>query len=160
MKRRSPSTNPCRQRHALAGAGALLLISVLGGSQVGCYDGQELVDRIRSKAIRTRLEEVDLGTFRITLPQHEKTAELTEINVHMFAHTARYKTKALKRELEEKSHLVHDKAITTLRSLSHADLADPDLTKVRTKMLDGVNEILEEPVLSDVGLYDFHIARQ
>ena len=104
---------------------------------------------------------VELETDKINVEINAPSAGvLTEINVHMFAHTARYKTKALKRELEEKSHLVHDKAITTLRSLSHADLADPDLTKVRTKMLDGVNEILEEPVLSDVGLYDFHIARQ
>src|SRR6188508_1220143 len=44
----------------------------------GCYNGPKLVEQARSAAQRTRLAEVDLGTFHTTMPKDSENKSLTE----------------------------------------------------------------------------------
>ena len=135
---------------------------LLGASMVissGCYNGEELVERIRSKAIRTRLEEIDLGQYRITLPRDSKSNEMIEVRIHMFAHAARHRLSSLERELKEKDFLIQDNMLTTFRAFKNEDLEDPELTYLRKTVLETVNSTLHEPLLSSLGMYDFQISR-
>ena len=125
----------------------------------GCYNGDALVERIRSRAISTRLEEIDLGHIRVTLPRDAQIDETVEMHVHLFAHAARHKIDDLKEELELKSFLINDELLTTFRNFTSEDLADPELNRVRDSVLATMNELLDEPVLSSLGLYDFYISR-
>ena len=67
----SGKPNQLRSMHRLT----LIAISIGLFSAAGCYDGDALVQRVRDRSIRTRLEEVDLGEFRVTLPRDEVSSK-------------------------------------------------------------------------------------
>lgn len=125
----------------------------------GCYDSELLIQRARDKAVRSRLEEIDLGTFRVTLPRNSVTADMTEIDVHMFGKMPHYKISGAEKELEEKAYLLHDRTLAKLREFDQRDLIDPDLKKLRTELLATVNSVLDEPSVKEVGFYDMRFIR-
>ena len=150
---RNPRPIPARRRWALAAClGAVVATS-------GCYNGETLVERVRSRAIRTRLEEIDLGSYRITLPKDTQKNEMVEVTVDLYAHASRHRLKGLKKELEAKSYLLRDDLLATFRSFTQEDLDDPGLNRLRNDVLEAVNSVLDEPQLSALGVSDFQISR-
>lgn len=132
---------------------------LLGCPLVGCYDGEELVERVRKKAIRTRLEEIELGEFRVTLPRDEATGEMVEVDLRVFGQSQRYKINEIEDELELERPLLEDRLLTTLRSTSRRDLAEPDLTTLRERLLAVSNELLTNQPLEAIGFYDVRFIR-
>lgn len=126
---------------------------------LGCYDGEALVEDVRRKAIRTRLIEVDLGTFRVTMPRDKRTSVMTEVDLHLYGEAPRYLVSDLEKELEEKQYLVHDRAIMTLRELDPRELVDPDLIALRTRLLEAMNDVLTSTKISSVGFYNMRLIR-
>ena len=57
----------------------------------GCYDSHALVDQVRTDALRNRLHEVDLGTYRTTMPRDPKTNLLMEMELHLFGTVPQYR---------------------------------------------------------------------
>ncbi len=129
------------------------------GFFTGCYDSELLIQRAQDKAIRARLEEIDLGTFRVTLPRNPITSDMTEIDVHMFGQMPHYKIPDAEQELEEKAYLLQDRTLAKLREFDQRDLVDPDLKKLRAELLATVNSVLDEPAVDSVGFYSMRFIR-
>lgn len=133
--------------------------AIVCATAVGCYDGDTLVQRVRDRAIRTRLEEIDLGAFRVTLPRNLGNSEVMEVDVHLFGEMPRYKIPDAEKQLEERAYLLHDRTLATLRDLDPADLTQPDLPQLREKMLVTVNGVLDDPAIKSIGIRDLKFMR-
>lgn len=154
----APTSKPSGHARPLRGA-ALALCAWASLCASGCYNGDALVERARSRAIRTRLEEVDLGKYRITLPPDSARNEMYELRMHFFAHAARHKVSRLLDEVEEKSYLIRDRLLSSIRAMEPEEFEDPELAMVKSSALEAVNGVLEEPLFSSLGLYEFHLSR-
>ena len=65
---------------------AAILLGVV--SLAGCYDAEALIQQTRVAAIQDRLEEVDLGEYRVTLPPAEGTSTHGVVAFHAFGQVA------------------------------------------------------------------------
>ncbi len=145
------------RRVALAGI-ALVLVATLACP--GCYDGKVIIERVRSAALRNRLEEIDLGTFRTTMPRDPATNGFAEVEIHIFGTAPRYRVKSIERQLEDDDyHLRHD-ALTTLRNMSNDELAEPDLDVLRERFLRVANQLLDDAPIKSIGFYSVRISYQ
>ena len=131
---------------------ALLLIA--GFTCIGCYDGEQLVELARAEAIRTRLEEVDLGTYRTTMPRDAVTASVTEMEFRVFGNVPRYRIPEIEEQLETEGYRIRYATLTALRQAAPEDLADPGLTVLRERIAEVANEILKEGAIDSVGFAD------
>ncbi|TWT96707.1 hypothetical protein Pla108_24810 [Botrimarina colliarenosi] len=136
-----------------------LLALALCVSQVGCYSDESLLKRIRNHAIRTRVDEVELGQFRVTLPRNDRTGEMTEIDIRIFGESFRYRVNEIEEELEAKAPLIEDLAMRTLRETTRQELAEPDLESLRGRLLNSMNQLLTDAPLASVGFYDVRFIR-
>lgn len=139
-------------QHAAALAAACLLLG-------GCYNAERLVERVRDNAIRTRMDEVELGSFRVTLPRHERTGEMTEIDIRVFGRSQRYKINEIEADLKANGPQIEDRTLRTLRETSRRDLAEPELISLRKRILDAMNAELTDAPLESVGFYDVRFIR-
>lgn len=135
------------------------LLAVLVAACAGCYSGEGLVARVHSDAIRLRLEEIELGRFRVTLPRDERTSEMTEIVVHLYCEVARYKITSVKEETERLRPQIEDVVIRTLREVSHEELAEPPLNSLRERLMTAINSVLTEAPLQSLGFYEVRFIR-
>lgn len=145
----------------LAAAPRRLLAAAAIGSALltGCYNPDTLIQRVRDRAIRTRLEELDLGKFRVTLPRDPVTSGTTEVDLHVYGELPRYKVAKTRNEFEDKAYLLHDKTLTVLREIDPKHLSDPELKVIRARLLATVNGVLDEPTIDSVGFYDLRFIR-
>lgn len=135
-----------------------LLIGVCLIATAGCYSGERLIEQVRMRSIRTRLDEVEIGSFRVTLPP-DSTGDLSEIDVRVFGEAARYRISELEKELAEKRPLLGDLATRMLREVDQQELIDPDLTSLRERLLATVNSVLDGEPIHAVGFYDVSFTR-
>lgn len=126
---------------------------------MGCYSADSLIEKTRNKAIRTRIDEVEIGSFRVTLPNDEVSGEMTEIDLRLFAESERYKINEIKSELESKAPQIEDRTLRTLRDLTREELADPDLKGLRKRLLFALNDELTDTPLRAIGFYDVRFTR-
>jgi hypothetical protein len=121
---------------------------------VGCYNGDALVDAARSKAVKTRLAEVDFGTFQTTLPRDADTELLTELKLHIFGTVPRYRESEVKKQLKAEEYRVRAETLGAVRDASHEELAEPEFTKLRERIERVMNEILAEGPVKSIGFYE------
>lgn len=133
--------------------------TLIGLLTTGCYSSEGLVSKTRNKAIRSRIDEVELGSFRVTLPRDITTGEMTEINLRLFGVSERYKINEIQADLEARGPKIEDTAIRTLRMTQREDLVDPDLKKLRTRLLAAMNEELNGAPLRSIGFYEVRFIR-
>ncbi len=145
-----------RQPKKIAPACLLLVASVVVCT--GCYNGEVLIERAKHNAVQTRLVEIDLGSYRVTMPQDERNAVMTEVDIHLFGETKRYQSDEVKDELEQKQYIIQDETATTLRAFDPQKLTDPDLEELRAELLTTMNEVLATN-LEDIGFYNIRIMR-
>jgi hypothetical protein len=134
-------------------------VSVFVGAVLltGCYDGEALVERARSVALNTRLAEVDLGTYRTTLPRDTQTGLFTELDVHVFGMVPRYRVPEIEKQLSTEQFRLRHETLATLRRSSREDLADPNLSQMRNRIEQVVNGILEHSPVTTIGFYSFRL---
>lgn len=125
----------------------------------GCYNSEQLIAKTRNRAIRTRIDEVELGAFRVTLPRDDASGEMTEITVRLFGESERYKINEIEADLANRGPQIEDSAIRTLRETPREDLAEPDLRKLRSRLLAAINEELTEAPLRAIGFYEVRFTR-
>jgi len=148
-----------RDRGCFAATGtAIVLAAVLVCP--GCYDGKALIERVRSAALRNRLEEVDLGTYRTTMPRDPATNAFAEIEIHVFGTAPRYRVQSIEKQLEGDEYRLRHETLMAVRNATLQQLAEPDLTKLRDRIAQVVNNILDDSPIKSIGFYDVRITYQ
>ena len=117
----------------------------------GCYDGERLIERASADARENRLEEVDLGTYRITMPTDQETAQTTEVRFQLFGNTPRYRLAKIKATLEERGYQLRYETLAAVRAAPPEELTEPDLARLKTRIEKVVNGILEETPVESIG---------
>lgn len=145
--------------HSPSRPALLAIAACLAAPLCGCYSGEKLVEQVRKRAIRTRMDELPLGNFRVTLPTPIDGADMTEIDMRVYGEAPRYRIGKLEDELATKSHLLGDRATRILRQIELGELIDPNLESLRERMLQAVNEVLEGEPIEAIGFHEVRIIR-
>jgi hypothetical protein len=119
----------------------------------GCYDGEALVREARSNALKSRLAEVDFGTFQTTLPRDRKTDSFTELELHIFGTVPRYRVPEIKQQLRVNEYLLRQETLAAVRTATREELAEPSLAQLRDRIESVVNQILNDAPVKAIGFY-------
>jgi len=122
---------------------------------VGCFDSSEMIEARRKVAILARLEEVDLGKYRLTLPQPVQTTEMAEIEFHAFGQVANRDLDQVTEALETYGPELRHRLLLAARQLDLKDIEDAQLDLLRNQIADVINETLPGKPLQSVGFYRF-----
>jgi len=122
---------------------------------VGCFDAASLIEQRRAITIQNRLEEVDLGEFRVSLPQPPETVEAAEIYFHVFGQVANRDIDRVQESLEKQGPELRHRLLLAVRQLDVQDIRDPPLTALRNQIASMVNESLSDKPVQSVGFYKF-----
>ena len=122
---------------------------------VGCFDSQAMIDARRQVAVLARLEEVDLGKFRLTLSQPVQTTEMAEIEFHAFGQVANRDYDKVIEALEIHGPELRHRLLLAARQLNLQDIEDPEIDLLREKIAVVVNETIPGEPLQNVGFYRF-----
>lgn len=125
----------------------------------GCYDGDEILERVRNDAIKSRLEEMDLGEFHATLPRDQRSNEMNEVFVHVFGAAVRYRLEGIRQKLQEDDHVLKQRVLLALRESTNEDFAEPDLGLVRGRLKQAFNSVLGDTPIEMLGFYDIRLVR-
>jgi hypothetical protein len=126
----------------------------------GCYDGKAIVDARRSAALRTRLAEVDLGTYRTTMPKDSDKDAPAELELHLFGTVPPYRVALIERQLRSDDYRLRHEMLAAVRQSSADELAEPSLTQLRTRIEQVVNEILKDAPVEMIGFYSVRLRNQ
>jgi hypothetical protein len=119
----------------------------------GCYDGDALMHQAQTAALKSRLAEVDFGSFTTTLPRDEKTNLFTDLDLHIFGTVPRYRLSAVKRQLKVAEYRLRHETLAAVRQSSREELAEPSLTHLRERIERVVNGILADSPVKEIGFY-------
>lgn len=134
---------------ALCGAGC----AVLGG----CYDAHALIEQVRADAIRNRLDEVDLGTYRTTMPRDPHTNALVEMELQLFGTVPQYRIGAIERQLQTEGYRLRYEILAAIRQATADELIEPDLAGLRGRLTQVVNQVLTKAPVKTIGIENFRI---
>ena len=123
--------------------------------QMGCFNAEALIESRRLVAIKARLEEIDLGKYRISLPHAEAVNQSIEVNFHVFGQVANRDFETVTELLESRRPEIRDQLLVVTRNLSEEELEDPGLTFLRQQIAKVVNDTLEGEPVQSVGFYKF-----
>jgi len=124
-------------------------------TSVGCFNAEAMIDSRRLIATRARLEEVDLGEFRVTLPHAVQKTDSSELRFQVFGQVANRDLDDVEEMLEMHGPEVRHNILIVARQMSVEDLEDPKLTALRSRIAQVVNESLEDDPVQSVGFYRF-----
>jgi hypothetical protein len=143
--------------HQLLRSLCLLIGLLLATVNTGCYDGGVLLEQARSAAQRTRSAEVDLGTYRTTLPKDAQTKSLTDLELHFFGTVPRYRVPVIERQIKAEEYRLRHEVIAAVRNSPVEELAEPNLTQLRARIEKVVNGIFEESPVNSIGFYSIRV---
>jgi len=136
----------------------ICLLILAGASLAGCFDAEAMIAAKREIANRTRLEEVDLGEFHVSLPRTTDHIVAPEIHFHAFCQVANRDLKTVNRVLEESAPEIRHRLLLVTRQLTAQELEDPRLTSLRTNMVNVLNEQFPGEPVKSVGFYRLTLA--
>ena len=122
---------------------------------IGCFNAEAMIEERRVMAIRKRLVEVDLGEFRVTLPQIADHTESPELHFHVFGQVANRDLDAIEELLEKNGPEIRHDVLIVARMMTIKDLEDPKLATLRSRISQVVNDSLEGDPVQAVGFYRF-----
>ncbi|MGI9455701.1 MAG: hypothetical protein ACR2NU_04020 [Aeoliella sp.] len=134
---------------------SICLASLLLGTLLalpGCYDGEQLIEEVRDQAIRSRLEEIDLGYFRTTLPRDSSSSSRIEVELELFGTAVRYKIPEIESAIEDASHRLRQAILVAIRQTTTQEMDDPSLTQLRARLLQVANTELAEAPVEELGI--------
>jgi hypothetical protein len=127
------------------------------GACAGCYDANTLISQARSEALDSKLAEIDFGLFHTTLPRDPKSGALPRLEIHFFGTAPHYRVAAIKKQLKLDDFRLRHEVLAAIRACSREELAEPGLTKLRTRIEKIVNGILNEAPVEAIGFYGITI---
>ena len=121
----------------------------------GCFDAEAMIEARRKVAILARLEEVDLGEFRLTLAQPIQTTSMAEIEFHAFGKVANRDVNQVTEALATYGPELRHRLLLAARQLKMKDIEEPRLELLRNQFAAVINETLPGEPLQSVGFYRF-----
>ncbi len=106
----------------------------------------------RSAISDRRTSEVDLGTFRISVPLSEDHAILI-VDFQLYGTVAVYKEDELSSRLADRTLRLRHAVVMTVRETSLKELADPRLTLLLQRIRQAANSVLDGPEIIRVGFH-------
>jgi len=135
-----------------------LCLLVVAISSAGCFDAEALVHSRQKMAVLARLEEIDLGEFRVTLPKPAAGASIAELRFHVFGRVANSDLDRVQKALENQGPQFRHELLLAVRQLQVSDLEDPQLQTLRSHIENVMNDALSGEPLQSVGFYSFAYA--
>jgi len=121
----------------------------------GCFDADAMIESRRKIAILARLEEVDLGKFRLTLPRPVESADMAEIQFHAFGQVANRDLDKVSEALQTHGPELRHRLLIAARQLEFENIEDPQLDLLGSQIATLINETLPGDPLQSVGFYRF-----
>jgi hypothetical protein len=122
---------------------------------VGCYNAEALRKERQVAATNVRLEEIDLGAFRVALPHILGEANDSVVDFHAFGHVSEQDVAAVKRILETRMPELRAQMLVSIRGMQDSTFKEPKLDALRQNIAQVVNGQLETPAVKSVGFYNF-----
>lgn len=114
-----------------------------------------MINARREIAILTRLEEIDLGEYRLTLSRPVQSTEMAEIQFHAFGQVAHRDRNKVTDAIATYGPELRHKLLMAARKLELQDLEDAELDLLRDEIAQVFNELLPGKPLQSVGFYEF-----
>lgn len=129
-------------------------------SLTGCYDSSALVNQVRSDALRSQTHELDLGLYRTTLPRDPDTGRLSEIELQLFGTVPQYKIATIKKQLKADEPKLRYDTLIAIRETSAEELGEPDLGKLRNRLMDVANNVIKDAPIQSIGVEKIRIVNK
>jgi Flagellar basal body-associated protein FliL len=124
-------------------------------SSVGCFNADALIEARQMIVMRTRLEEVDLGEFRVSLPHAAEKTENAELYFHVFGQVPNRDLSKVKEAIKKNRPEIQHSMLIAARTMTAEQLEDPQLKDLRKSFAKVVNESLEGNPVQSIGFYRF-----
>jgi hypothetical protein len=147
--------SPVALRRRTTRVGLLVVLLLASPTFVGCFNAEVMLEARHVVAIRKRLVEVDLGEFRVTLPQAAERTESPELHFHVFGHVANRDLDDIEEMLAKNGPAIRNNVLIVARMMTIEDLEDPKLAALRSRITQVVNDSLEGKPVQEVGFYRF-----
>ena len=149
-RNRQPVRTSLRSRFLFSNVLPLVLLG-----NVGCFDADVMIEDRRRIAKLARLEEIDLGKFRVALPHAHEFSQTAELHFHVFGQVANRDLNSVEEVLKNKGPEIRDRLLIAARLQTQEQLEDPQLTALRESITQVVNEYAEGDPVQSVGFYRF-----
>lgn len=128
---------------------------VLLAASVGCYDAAVLMKARQESHDRVQMDEVDLGTYRITLPHTLGESIDCVVDFHVFGQVMRGDREAIDAALQMRGAELRSAMLVAVRSMDDRTFEEPKLTALRKSIAEVVNGVVGRRVVKSVGFYRF-----
>lgn len=145
--------NPAASAAHLRRWGALC--ALLLAETVGCYDAAVLMKARQESHDRVQMDEVDLGTYRITLPHTLGESIDCVVDFHVFGQVMRGDREAIDAALQMRGAELRSAMLVAVRSMDERTFEEPKLTALRKSIAEVVNGVVGRRVVKSVGFYRF-----
>jgi hypothetical protein len=142
-------------RVALRRVRVLALVTCLVAALSGCYDGSALVQAQHDEVNLVRMDEIDIGKFRITLPRAPGAPGGGVVEFHAFGQVARRDHDDVAAAFKLNGPELRYRVLLLVRSLERKDLDEPKLQRLRDDIATLANASLEHKMIKNVGFYSF-----
>ncbi len=143
----------CRCATTVATARLLGLASL--AALAGCYDAVAMKEERHDDATLTKLAEVDLGTYHITLPLATGDTGGGVVDFHAFGRVSRRDRAAVAKAVEERRAELRSHMLLAIRGVTSEELEEPELTALRAEIARVINRALDKDRVKNVGFFTF-----
>ncbi len=134
---------------------ALALIVAAAVATPGCFDGGSLLQAHEEETNLVRLDEIDIGEFRITLPHAPGAAGGGVVEFHAFGQVALRDRDKVASILQQNSAEMRYRVLLLVRALTRDQLDEPKLQSLRKQITQVANASFDEKMVKNVGFYKF-----
>jgi hypothetical protein len=152
-----PQASPFLRAALRSVLGAALAAAGLASS--GCFNMQSLAEASMRSRESDKLEEVDLGMYRVTLPKLPGEAGAGVVRFHVFGKVARRHVHEVRETVEADGAEIRFHVLTSIRAFQPAEFVDPKLNDVRKEIVRVINGSFKEPLVKEIGFYRFAFSR-
>jgi hypothetical protein len=125
----------------------------------GCYNAEALRKERQEANAVVRLEEIDLGEFRVTLPHVLGNATDSIVDFHAFGHVRRREREEVAQVLQSRGPELRSRMLLSIRGMSESDFEEPKLARLREEIASVMNAALNQKLIKKVGFYSFELTR-
>lgn len=126
----------------------------------GCFDANNMIASRRELAKLARMEEIDLGAFRVSLPQMPNATSSAVVDFHAFGQVVNSKARAVSKAVEQHGPELRYRMLLAVRELNLTELEEPSLDTLRKNIEQVVNDTLPGDSIQSIGLYRFSLTSQ
>ena len=138
-----------------------VMVLLIGMSLLaGCYQADDIIASRKQLVRLTRLEEIDLGEFRVTLPYRPRSTSSLVVDFHAFGRVSHGNYKKVSQTIEQNGPKLRHQMLITVRELGAQELQQPKLDTLRANIEQVVNDLLEDQAMQAVGFYRFSLISQ